>query len=170
MFFQGYYGNPEASANAVDADGYLKTGDVGYIDENGCIFIIDRKKEIMKYKGYQVNPSEIENVIQTIEGVEFVTVVGIPDPIATNLPAALIVLRPEFEDELTEQFIIDFVAEKLPEYKHLHGGAHFVDELPMLESGKIQKRFAKVIAIKEYNEKLAMKNEVDSFLESENQN
>jgi 4-coumarate--CoA ligase len=121
----------------------------------------------MKYKGYQVNPSEIENVIQSIEGVELVTVVGIPDPIATNLAAALIVIRPEFEDELTEQFIVDFVAEKLADYKQLHGGAHFVDELPMTPSGKIQKRFAKFIAIKEYNEKMVMKNEVDSFLESE---
>ena len=109
----------------------------------------------MKYKGHQINPSEIENIIESIEGVEFVSVVGIPDPVATNLAAAVIVKRPEFED-LTEQFIIDFVAEKLPEYKHLHGGAHFVDELPMTPSGKIQKRFVKVIAMKEYNEKLEL--------------
>jgi 4-coumarate--CoA ligase len=109
----------------------------------------------MKYRGYQVNPSEIENIIESIEGVEFVSVVGIPDQVATNLPAAIIVKRPDFDD-LTEQFIIDFVAEKLPEYKHLHGGAHFVDELPMTPAGKIQKRFVKVIAIKEYNEKLAL--------------
>lgn len=111
----------------------------------------------MKYRGYQINPSEIENIIESIEGVEFVSVVGIPDPVATNLPAAVIVKRPEFED-LTEQFIIDYVAEKLPECKHLHGGAHFIDELPMTPSGKIQKRFVKVIAIKEYNDKLALEN------------
>jgi 4-coumarate--CoA ligase len=111
----------------------------------------------MKYKGYQINPSEIENIIESIEGVELVSVVGIPDPIATNLPAAVIVKREEFDD-LTEQFIIDYVSERLPEYKHLHGGAHFVDELPMTASGKIQKRFVKVIAIKEFNEKLALEN------------
>lgn len=109
----------------------------------------------MKYKGYQVNPSEIENIIETIEGVEFVSVVGIPDPIATNLPAAVVVKRPEF-DELTEQFIVDYVAERLPENKHLHGGVHFIEELPMTPSGKVQKRFVKVIAIREYNEKLAL--------------
>jgi 4-coumarate--CoA ligase len=109
----------------------------------------------MKYKGYQINPSEIENIIESIEGVELVSVVGIPDQVATNLSAAVIVKRPEFDD-LTEQFIMDYVAEKLPEYKHLHGGAHFVDELPITSSGKIQKRFVKIIAMKEYNEKLAL--------------
>lgn len=109
----------------------------------------------MKYKGYQINPSEIENIIESIEGVKLVSVVGIPDPIATNLPAAVVVKRPEFQ-ELTEQFIEDYVAEKLPVYKHLHGGVHFVDELPMTPSGKIQKRFVKVIAIKEYNEKIGL--------------
>lgn len=135
----------------------MKTGDVGHVDEHGCIFIIDRVKEIMKYKGYQINPSEIENIIASIEGVELVAVVGIPDPIASNLLAAVIVKRPEFE-ELTEQYIKDYVAEKLPDYKHLHGGAHFVDELPMTPSGKIQKRFVKVIALKEFNEKLELDN------------
>ena len=138
----------------MDAHGFLATGDIGFIDENGCIFIIDRKKEIMKYRGYQINPSEIENLIQSIEGVEFVSVVGIPDPIATILPAAVIVKRPEF-DELTEEFIINYVAERSPEHKQLHGGAYFVDELPMTASGKVQKRFVKVIAIRKYNEKLS---------------
>lgn len=143
----------EASDNAVDDEGYLKTGDIGFIDENGCIFIIDRKKEIMKYRGYQVSPSEIENMIESIEGVELVSVVGIPDPTATNLTAAVIVKRPEFE-ELSEEFIINYVATRMPEYKHLHGGVHFIDELPMTASGKIQKRFVKAIAVREYNEKL----------------
>ncbi|CRK97985.1 CLUMA_CG011357, isoform A [Clunio marinus] len=155
--FIGYYNNPEASLNAIDSEGFLKTGDIGHIDEKGCIFIIDRKKEIMKYKGYQINPSEIENIIESIEGVEVVSVVGIPDPIAHNLPAAVIVKRPEFED-LTEQFIIDYVAEKLPEYKHLHGGAYFIDEIPMTPTGKILKRFVKVLAIKEHNEKYSIEN------------
>lgn len=107
----------------------------------------------MKYRGYQVNPSEIENIIQSIEGVELVSVVGIPDPTATNLPAAVVVKRPEFE-ELSEQFIIDYVAERMPECKHLHGGVHFIDELPMTASGKIMKRFVKAIAVREFNEKL----------------
>lgn len=109
----------------------------------------------MKHKGYQINPSEIENIIESIEGVELVSVIGIPDPIATNLPAAVVVKQQD-HDELTEQFIIDYVAKKLPEYKHLHGGVHFVDELPMTPSGKIQKRFVKAIAVHEFNDKLAL--------------
>lgn len=107
----------------------------------------------MKYCGYQVNPSEIENVIESIEGVELVSVVGIPDPVATNLPAAVVVKRSEYE-ELSEETIIDYVAARLPEYKQLHGGVHFIDELPMTPSGKIQKRFVKVFAITEFNAKL----------------
>jgi acyl-CoA synthetase (AMP-forming)/AMP-acid ligase II len=102
----------------------------------------------MKYKGYQVSVSEIEDVIKSIEGVETVCVVGIPDSICTNLPAAVIVKKTEFND-LSEQFIIEYVAEKLPEYNQLHGGVYFVDELPR-EGVNIQKRFVKVIAIREH--------------------
>lgn len=107
----------------------------------------------MKYKGYQINPVEIESVIESIEGVELASVVGIPDSVCTNLPAAVVVKRDGFDD-LSEQFIINYVAEKLPEYHQLHGGVYFVDELPMTQNGEIQKRFVKVIAIREYNQKL----------------
>lgn len=113
-------------------------------------------KEIMKYKGYQVSTSEIEDVIESIEGIEMVCVVGIPDSICTNLPAAVIVKKPEFDD-LSEQYIIEYVAEKLPEYNQLHGGVYFVDALPM-KSGKIQKRFVKVIAIREHRLRKEMEN------------
>lgn len=156
--FQGYYNNQAASDNATDENGYLRTGDIGFIDENGYVFLIDRKKEVMKYKGYQVGTTEIEDVIKSIEGVEMVCVVGIPDPVCTNLPAAVVVKNEEF-DELSEDFIVDYVAEKLPEYNQLHGGVYFVDELPM-ENGKIQKRFVKVIAIREH--KLRFDLELDS--------
>ena len=110
----------------------------------------------MKYKGYQVSTTEIEDVIKSIEGVEMVCVVGIPDKVCTNLPAAVIVKNPEFDD-LSEQFIIDYVAEKLPDHNHLHGGAYFVEELP-IENDKVQKRFVKVIAIREHR----LRNEVDN--------
>lgn len=109
----------------------------------------------MKYKGYQINPREIEELIESIEGVELASVVGIPDPICTNLAAAVVVKRPGFDD-LTEEYIMDYVAEKEPEYKQLHGGVYFVDELPMTQSGQVQKRFVKVIAIREFNDKMDM--------------
>lgn len=139
----------------MDDEGFLRTGDVGYVDENGRIFVIDRKKDIMKHKGYQINPSEIENIIEEIEGVEMVSVVGIPCPSFTNLPAAVVVKRAEYED-LTEQYIVDYVAERLPEYKHLQGGVYFSDDLPMSTNGKVQRRFVKVFAIREYHNRMVM--------------
>jgi 4-coumarate--CoA ligase len=114
------------------------------------LFIIDRKKEVMKYKGYHVNPSEIENVIEKIDGVEIVSVVGIPDDIATNLSAAVIQKRPGYNN-LTEKFIVDFVADNMAVQKHLHGGVFFVDDFPKTASGKIQKRFVKDIVINRMN-------------------
>lgn len=138
--FIGYYGNEKATEDAIDSEGFFKSGDVGYFDEDSQLYIIDRKKEILKYKGYQYNPSEIEAVIEQIKGVKFVSVVGVPDPIAVDLPTAVVVLKSGYEDKLTEDDILEFAASKLPVNKHLHGGVRFVDKLPMTASGKIQKK------------------------------
>lgn len=134
----------------MDSDGFVKTGDRGFVDDKGCVFIIDRIKDIFKYGGYHINPSEIENVIDSIEGVEMASVVGIPDSFAANLTAAVIVRRQGFEDQLTEEAVMNHVASSLPHYKQLHGGVYFVEKLPMTLSGKIQKRFVKEIAISKY--------------------
>lgn len=102
----------------------------------------------MKCKGFHVNPSEIENTIELIEGVQTVCVVGVFNSLGANLPAAAIIKRAGY-DHLTEEAVKDFVAERLPEYKHLHGGVFFVDELPLTVSGKIKKRVvAELIASK----------------------
>lgn len=93
----------------------------------------------MKCRTFHVNPSEIENIIESIDGVKSVVVVGIPDKLATNLPAAVIVKQAGFE-RLTEEFIKNRVAAKLSNHKHLHGGVYFVDEFPLTASGKIKKR------------------------------
>jgi acyl-CoA synthetase (AMP-forming)/AMP-acid ligase II len=130
----------EASASIQDSDGFIKTGDLGYFNENGVLFVVDRKKDIMKYKGYHVNPSEIENIIESIDGVQQVSVVGIPDEMATNLFTAAIVKRKGFES-LNEHQIISHVASVFPEYKQLHGGVYFFDKLPMTANGKVIKRF-----------------------------
>lgn len=115
------------------------TGDIGYFDDEGSLFLIDRKKEIINCNGYHVNPSEIEEIIASIEGVELVSVVGVPDPLATSLPAAVIVKRPSYGN-LTEMFIIDYVAACMPEYKQLHGGVLFTTVMPLNPAGKIMKR------------------------------
>jgi 4-coumarate--CoA ligase len=98
----------------------------------------------------QINPSEIESVIESIQGVAAVSVISVPDPIALDLPAAVIVKMPGFE-KLTEEIIKKTVADRLPDRKHLRGGVYFIDKMPMTGSGKIQKRIVKEIAIKLYN-------------------
>lgn len=139
-YFKGYFNNLEATRNALDDDGYFRTGDIGRIDETGCLFVVDRKQEVIKCKGgHKIHVSEIENVIESIEGVETVSVVGIPDDIATNLLAAVIVKRHGFET-VTEPFVADYVAARLPYYKHLDAGVYFVDKIPISLTGKIKKR------------------------------
>jgi acyl-coenzyme A synthetase/AMP-(fatty) acid ligase len=101
----------------------------------------------------QISPLELETFIETIEGVELVSVVGIPDPEAVDVAAAIIVKRKGFE-ALNESQVKDAVASKFPHYKHLHGGVYFVDELPMTANGKIQKRFVKEIAVKKRAERV----------------
>lgn len=106
--FLGYAGKPEDTRNSFDSSGWFKTGDLGYITEDGEVFIVDRKKDMIKYLNYQVAPSEIEAFVQQIEGVKMVCVVGIPDIISGDLAAALVVK--EKNSFLTEQDIIDDVA------------------------------------------------------------
>ncbi|CRK97983.1 CLUMA_CG011355, isoform A [Clunio marinus] len=149
--FQGYYNNPETTQQSIDRDGFLKTGDVGYLDKDGCIYILDRNNDIFKFKDHLITPSEIENIIESIEGVELVSVVGIPDSKATNLPAALIQKRPGF-DSLTEHDITSAVAEKLPYPKHLYGGVYF-GEIPTSLNGKILRRKVRETLILKHQER-----------------
>jgi 4-coumarate--CoA ligase len=109
--FMGYAGKPEETREAFDVHGWLRTGDLGYFTVDGEIFIVDRKKEMIKYLNYQVAPSEIEACILKIEGVKGVCVVGIPDILAGDLAAAVVVK--EGNSFLTEQDIIDEVASEL---------------------------------------------------------
>lgn len=106
--FLGYANNENATRSAFDSLGWLKTGDLGYLTEEGDIFIVDRKKDMIKYLNYQVAPSELELCIQKMEGVKAVCVVGIPDIISGDLAAAVIVKEPK--SFLTEQDVVDQVA------------------------------------------------------------
>lgn len=106
--FLGYASNAEATRSAFDSAGWLKTGDLGYFTEDGEIFVVDRKKDMIKYLNYQVAPSELENCIQKMEGVKMVCVVGIPDMISGDLAAAMIVKGNS--SLLTEQDVVDEIA------------------------------------------------------------
>lgn len=105
--FLGYYGDAAATEAFVDSDGWLHSGDIGHFDEDGYLFVVDRLKDILKYRGYQISPSEIEAAILKQPDVTTVCVVGIPDEMCTELLAA--VLMKNDTVDVTEQDIIDIV-------------------------------------------------------------
>lgn len=102
--FTGYYGNSEMTRNAFDTDGWFITGDIGYFDADGYLYIVDRKKDILKYCNYQISPSEIESILIKHPGIKQVCVVGVPDLVCTDLPAAVIVKQDD-DIQLTEENI-----------------------------------------------------------------
>ncbi|XP_018319915.1 probable 4-coumarate--CoA ligase 1 [Agrilus planipennis] len=139
----GYLNNEKATAETVDEDGWLHTGDIAYYDEDGYFFIVDRCKELIKVKGNQVSPTELENVILEIPGVLDVAVVGIPDALAGEVPRAFVVKKPN--SHLKEQDVLEFVNSKVARYKKLAGGVKFLDTIPRNPSGKILRHELKIV-------------------------
>jgi acyl-CoA synthetase (AMP-forming)/AMP-acid ligase II len=140
----GYLNNESASRETVDADGWLHTGDLARIDEDGYMTIVDRVKELIKYKGFQVAPAELEALLITHPAVADVAIVGMPDDEAGELPKAFISLKPNIAaspalapscDDIKE-----FVAKHVATYKRIHA-VEFVDTIPKSASGKILRRF-----------------------------
>ncbi|KAI5632642.1 AMP-binding enzyme domain-containing protein [Phthorimaea operculella] len=121
-----------------DQDGFFKTGDLGYYDEDGYFYIIDRLKEIMIVQGYNVAPIELETILQLHPGVKEAGVVGKRHPIIGDLPTAFVVKKPEAE--VTEQELIDYVKAEVSPYMQLTGGVRFISELPRNARGKILRR------------------------------
>uniref|UniRef100_A0A8D8KKW3 Probable 4-coumarate--CoA ligase 3 n=3 Tax=Culex pipiens TaxID=7175 RepID=A0A8D8KKW3_CULPI len=149
LVFLGYFGNREATGEMLDGEGWLHTGDIGRFDEDGLMYVVDRKKDIIKYGNYQISPSDVEAVVQGIEGVAAVCVVGIPQENGNDLVTALVVRSSE---SLGSELIVQEVAKKLPDYKHLRGGVYFADQLPMTPSGKVVRRLAKKIVLEKCSE------------------
>ena len=149
--FKGYHNNPEGTWNALTPDGFFKTGDVGYQDQDGNFFITDRVKELIKYKGFQVPPAELEGLLLSHEAINDVAVIGIYDKEqATELPRAYIAVKPGVErTERTAQEIQTWLQSKVANHKRLRGGVRFVDEIPKSASGKILRRVLKEKAAEE---------------------
>ena len=131
----GYYGNPKATNDVYDSERWIHSGDLGYFNEKGDLYVIDRKKDILKYNNYHFSPSEIEAVILEIPDVVEVCVFGVPDIIFTFLPAAAIVKLPG--STLTGYKVYKHVKERMVHFKQLRGGVYFINELPKTPSGKI---------------------------------
>jgi len=134
---KGYLNNEDATASTIDADGWLHTGDIGHIDADGHMFVVDRLKELIKYKGFQVPPAELEALLLTHPKVADAAVIGLPDEEAGEIPVGYIVVKPD--QELTEAEVQAFVADQVASYKQVRV-VHFVDEIPKSASGKILRR------------------------------
>lgn len=132
---RGYLNQPEASRNTVDEEGWLHTGDIGYIDEDGYLYIVDRIKELIKYKGLQIAPAELEAVLLSHPAVADAAVIGRADEEAGEVPKAFVVLKAP----VTAEEILDFVAEKVAPYKRIRK-LEVVDQIPKSASGKILRR------------------------------
>ncbi len=140
----GYLNNEKATRETIDAEGWLRTGDLARIDAQGHMYIVDRVKELIKFKGFQVAPAELEALIITHPAVADVAVVGMPDEEAGELPKAFITLKPadsnSAESTPTAQDIRDFVLKHVASYKQIHE-VEFIDTIPKSASGKILRRF-----------------------------
>ncbi|KAI5078750.1 hypothetical protein GOP47_0006421 [Adiantum capillus-veneris] len=134
---KGYLGQPEATASTVDKEGWLRTGDLGYINSNGFCFIIDRLKELIKYKGFQVAPAELEDVLLSHPLIQDAAVVPHPDEEAGQIPVGYIVVAGGATLSAAEA--IDFVAERVAPYKKIRK-VSFVRSIPKTPSGKILRR------------------------------
>ncbi len=133
----GYLNNPEATAATIDAEGWLHTGDVGHVDEDGHFTIVDRLKELIKFKGFQVPPAELEALLVTHPAVADAAVIGVPDDEAGEIPKAFITLKPGETTPAEE--IQKFVADQVATYKQIRI-VQFVDSIPKSASGKILRR------------------------------
>lgn len=141
-FINGYFGNARESEKAFNKEGWFYTGDLGYMDEDNDLFIVDRKKEILKYKGIHYWPTEIEDIVSELPGIRDSCVVSIFDDTVGDVAGALVV--PSEGSKLTEQDVVDHVKARLTaSHKHLNAGAYFVDKLPQNFNGKIIRKDAK---------------------------
>ncbi|GMS84526.1 hypothetical protein PENTCL1PPCAC_6701 [Pristionchus entomophagus] len=133
---KGYLGREEATRECI-VDGWMHTGDIGYCDADGDLFIIDRLKELIKVKGLQVPPAELEDILLSHPSIQDAAVIGIPDSKAGELPKAYIV---KSDPKLTAEQVYNFIKEKVSSYKNLNGGVEFIDVIPKSAAGKILRR------------------------------
>ncbi|KAG7386737.1 hypothetical protein PHYPSEUDO_015333 [Phytophthora pseudosyringae] len=136
----GYSNNAEANTNVFTEDRFLRTGDIGYIDEDGFVFIVDRLKEMIKYKGHQVAPAELEDVLNHHPQISDACCVRGKDAFGEEIPKAYVVLKdPTNAAGLTEEGVMDFVASKVAPFKKVRQ-VEFIDAIPKSATGKILRR------------------------------
>jgi len=134
---KGYLNNPAATRDMIDADGWLHSGDIGYADLDGYLFVVDRVKELIKYKGLQVAPAELEGVIQAHPSVADAAVIPVPDLEAGEIPKAFVVLKPGIQ--VSPDDLMNHVAAHVAPHKKIRE-VEFIDAIPKVSSGKILRR------------------------------
>lgn len=132
---KGYLRNSQATAEMIDNEGWLRTGDIGYADEKGRLFVVDRLKELIKYKGRQVAPAELEAILLSHPAIADSGVIASPDEEAGEIPKAFVVLKAE----ATADEIMEFVAARVAPHKRIRR-VEFVSEIPKSPAGKILRR------------------------------
>ncbi|WP_351227022.1 4-coumarate--CoA ligase family protein [Streptomyces sp. NPDC002133] len=135
---KGYLGRPEATADMIDAEGWVHTGDIGRVDEDGWLFVVDRVKELIKYKGFQVAPAELEALLLAHEGIADAAVIGVYDADGNEVPKAYVV-RQTAATGLSADDVMAYVAERVAPYKKVRR-VEFIGGVPRAASGKILRR------------------------------
>ena len=133
----GYLGRDDATRETLEADGFLRTGDIATVDADGSFFIVDRLKELIKYKGYQVAPAELEALLLTHPLIADAAVVGAPDDDGQEVPKAFVVTV--VDAELDGDTVMAFVAERVAPHKKVRQVV-FIETVPKSSSGKILRK------------------------------
>src|SRR5262249_55089239 len=140
QIMRGYLNQPEETAACLDREGWYHTGDVGYVDAEGYFYVVDRTKELIKYKGLQVAPAELEALLLTHPAVLDVAVVRKADEEAGEVPKAFVVLKPDASSQATTaETLTSWVAGRVAPHKRIRQ-LEFVDQIPKSASGKILRR------------------------------
>ncbi len=136
---QGYLGRPEETAAMIDSAGWLRTGDIGHVDAQGWLYVVDRVKELIKYKGYQVAPAELEAVLLAHESIADAAVIGVRDADGEEIPKAYVVRRAGAGAALGAADVMEYVAGRVAPYKKVRR-VEFVESVPRAVSGKLLRR------------------------------
>ncbi|CAH0387052.1 unnamed protein product [Bemisia tabaci] len=137
MVTKGYVNNPTATAETICASGWLRTGDLGFLDEDGCLNYVERMKNIIKYQGQQISPCELQTVLNSHPEIKDVAVIGIRHEIFGEVPRAFIV--PQDHSKIIAQDIHDYMKEMVAPSKQLRGGIVFLSELPKITIEKFNR-------------------------------
>ena len=137
---KGYWNQPAATSDTLVGDGWMRTGDIGYFDSDGCVFLVDRLKELIKYNALQVAPAELEDIILSHSAVLDAAVVGAPDPAAGEIPMAFVVRKEGLPLDAEE--LMQYVAARVAPHKKIRA-VEFIQAIPRSPSGKILRRVLK---------------------------